>query len=96
MIDRIDLDAAGRARIIDYKAGTHDLDRDALVEGRRLQLALYAVAAEQSLGGQRSRWLYWAIQKAEAGSLRLAKFHHQDAEHVYVGAQGAIALAMET
>lgn len=47
-IDRVDLDPAGGARLIDYKSGQDILDQDALLCGQQLQLPLYARAWETS------------------------------------------------
>ena len=61
-------------RIIDYKAGgSHLMPRD-LQEGRRLQLPLYALAAEQNFNGRVTSGFYWKILAGEAGSLRLERF----------------------
>lgn len=48
-IDRIDLDGAGRARLLDYKSGSHTLNAVDLLTGKQLQLPLYARVWETSL-----------------------------------------------
>ena len=50
VIDRVDVDEAGNLRVIDYKAGSTGLGTRDLIEGRRLQIALYSLAAERCLG----------------------------------------------
>lgn len=47
-IDRIDLDPAGNARLVDYKSGDQILDQEALLCGQQIQLPLYARAWETS------------------------------------------------
>lgn len=53
-VDRVDVDDAGRAVVLDYKTGSgssyEKLDDDPVREGRTLQLAIYAEAARAQLG----------------------------------------------
>lgn len=95
LIDRVDQNAAGDLRVIDYKTGASHLDKGALVRGERLQLPLYAAAVEQALQlGSVVDGFYWAVQKAEAGSLSLAEFEHTTAEGKrLVGVSGALTMA---
>jgi len=62
-IDRVDLAPDGRARIIDYKTGgPWGFSARAFEEGKKLQLALYARAAE-SLGlGEVADGYYWHVR----------------------------------
>ncbi len=46
VIDRIDADAAGHLRVIDYKTGSRRLTENDILSGRALQSALYAWAVE--------------------------------------------------
>lgn len=86
-IDRIDQAPDGRLRVIDYKAGsTAILARD-LAEGRRLQLPLYALAAQKAHGAEVSEGFYWHISSARPSGLRLEK--------VEGGVEGAIETAVE-
>jgi len=74
-IDRVDQDAEGRLRIIDYKCGSTPIAARDLAEGRRLQIALYALAARDALQlGQVADGFYWHIGSAKASSLKLANF----------------------
>jgi ATP-dependent helicase/DNAse subunit B len=73
-IDRVDVSADG-LRVIDYKTGGAAISAAHLREGRRLQLPIYALAAQKALGlGMVTHGFYWHIQKAEASSLKLEKF----------------------
>ncbi len=74
-IDRLDVSAEGGLRVIDYKTGGAVISAAHLREGRRLQLPIYALAAQKALGlGQVASGFYWHIQKAEASSLKLEQF----------------------
>jgi ATP-dependent exoDNAse (exonuclease V) beta subunit len=74
-IDRVDQDSAGRLRIIDYKSGSTPISARDLAEGRRLQIALYALAARDALDlGQIGDGFYWHIGSAKSSSLKLEKF----------------------
>jgi hypothetical protein len=74
-IDRVDQLPDGRLRIIDYKSGSTPIAARDLVEGRRLQIALYALAARDALGlGEVADGFYWHIGSAKASSLKLGNF----------------------
>jgi ATP-dependent helicase/DNAse subunit B len=79
VIDRVDKNEKGELRVLDYKSGSGHLGPRDLVEGRRLQLPLYALAARDALGlGEPIEGLYWAILAGRRGGLRLSRF--KDAE----------------
>jgi ATP-dependent helicase/DNAse subunit B len=73
-IDRVDRAPDGGLRIIDYKtAGPWSFTVKAFEEGKKLQLPLYALAAEQALGlGRVVDGFYWHVQQAEASKFSLA------------------------
>jgi ATP-dependent helicase/DNAse subunit B len=74
-IDRLDAAPDGTLRVIDYKSGGSAISGVHLKEGRRLQLPIYALAAQEALGlGEVSSGFYWHIQSAKASSLKLEKF----------------------
>jgi ATP-dependent helicase/nuclease subunit B len=73
-IDRVDRAPDGRLRIIDYKAGSTPISACDLEEGHRLQLPLYALAAEEALGAEVADGFYWHIGAAKPSSLRLEKY----------------------
>lgn len=66
-IDRIDRDAHGRLRIIDYKlGGPGQFSKRAFSEGKKLQLPLYALAAQETLGlGPVAEGFYWHFRTGE-------------------------------
>ena len=74
IIDRVDKNADGEIRVVDYKTGGSMSNKD-LVDGPRLQLPIYAAAAELTLNlGEVADGFYWAINAAKVSSLTLAKF----------------------
>ena len=75
-IDRIDRAPGGGLRVIDYKTGgPWGFKKKAVIEGKKLQVPLYALAAEQALGlGQVVDGFYWHVQHAEASEFTLAGF----------------------
>jgi ATP-dependent helicase/nuclease subunit B len=96
IIDRVDVNRSGELRILDYKSGSGHLSVKDLVEGRRLQLPVYALAARDALKlGQPVEGLYWAILAAKAGSLRLSRFKFGEGRGTYQGPEGAARLAGE-
>lgn len=75
LIDRLDQRPDGGLRVIDYKTGRSRLGAVELNDGRRIQLPLYALAAQQALElGEVVDGFYWAILAAERGSLRLSNY----------------------
>jgi ATP-dependent helicase/nuclease subunit B len=84
-IDRVDRDPDGRLCIIDYKSGSTPIQGRDLAEGRRLQIALYALAARDALDlGEVGDGFYWHIGSAKASQLKLADY------------EGGVAGALET
>jgi len=75
-IDRIDRAPDGGLRVIDYKTGgPWGFKKKAVIEGKKLQVPLYALAAGQALGlGQVVDGFYWHVQHAEASEFTLAGF----------------------
>jgi RecB family exonuclease len=70
----VDVAENGRLRIIDYKSSHTPIAAAALVEGKRIQLALYALAARDALDlGEPAAGMYWHIGSAKPSSLRLEK-----------------------
>jgi ATP-dependent helicase/DNAse subunit B len=73
-IDRVDVDENGRLRIIDYKSSHTPIAAKDLAEGKRIQLALYALAARDALGlGEPAAGMYWHIGSAKPSYLQLEK-----------------------
>lgn len=93
VVDRIDRLADGSLRVIDYKLGVSDYDtKAALVEGKRLQLPLYALAAARLGYGVVSDGVYWFVTQARASKWSLGRF--EDPATGAVGAAAAIDLAV--
>ena len=97
IVDRVDADAGGRLRVIDYKTGSSRLAMRDLEEGRRLQITIYGLAAEQVLKlGTLAEGAYWKIRQAEASALKIEAldFESQGGQR-YTGVTGAADLARE-
>ncbi|MFW6096480.1 MAG: PD-(D/E)XK nuclease family protein [Chloroflexota bacterium] len=73
IVDRVDVDAQGNVRLIDYKtAGPYGYNRPAHRDGKRLQLPLYALAVEEALQlGAVVDGFYWHVRHAEASRFTL-------------------------
>ena len=74
-IDRLDVDQQGRLRVIDYKASGAAISAKDLDAGKRLQLPLYALAAQEALRlGAVASGFYWHILQGKASSFKLEKY----------------------
>jgi len=75
LIDRVDVGADGRLRVIDYKtAGDSDYTKRRLTDGLKIQIVLYALAASDTLGfGDVADGFYWHIKQQKPSTLRLSK-----------------------
>lgn len=92
VIDRVDINEQKELRIIDYKLGSSHLGQKDLEIGRRIQLPLYALAAQQVLQlGIVVDGFYWHVNGAKAGALSLAEFGPKGAE----GPQAAYSALVE-
>ncbi len=93
IIDRVDQNAAGQFRIIDYKTGgPSGFPKTALQRDDKLQLPLYGLAAREALGlGELADGFYWHVQHARASDFTLSDFQDDDFGH---GPQAAIELAV--
>jgi ATP-dependent helicase/DNAse subunit B len=88
-IDRVDRAPDGRLRIIDYKAGSTPISAHDLSDGHRLQLPLYALAAQEALQTPVASGFYWHIGSAQPSSLKLEKY-------APAGNKQGVASAIET
>ncbi len=96
IIDRVDRRGASQIRVIDYKTGSRHLSYQDLVEGRRLQLPLYALAARDALDlGEPVEGFYWLIMRAECSSLRLARFRPRREGGQLAGPEAAIRVSIQ-
>jgi ATP-dependent helicase/nuclease subunit B len=89
VIDRVDVSSEGMVRVIDYKTGgPWGFTKAAVVQGKKLQLPLYALAARDALGlGEPIEGFYWHVQQAERSSFTLSGFDG--------GPAGAIKVAVD-
>ncbi|MGQ9681810.1 MAG: PD-(D/E)XK nuclease family protein [Anaerolineae bacterium] len=87
VVDRVDVDPQGRRRVIDYKSGSEPISSKDLLEGRRVQLPLYAQVLEVLGRGPVVEGFYWHIRAGKRSALTLSGFEG--------GAQGAVAVAAE-
>lgn len=79
VIDRVDINKQGQIRVIDYKTGSSHQAKDDLINGTRLQLPLYALAARDALNlGQPVEGFYWALMAQKKSMLQLSKFEYED------------------
>ena len=100
IIDRIDRNPLGELRVIDYKSGGSHLTPQDLIDGRRLQLPIYALAAQDLGLGEPVEGFYWKLFQGEASSLKLGNFQceagsgPQAAEAVAIGHVASIVTAI--
>jgi RecB family exonuclease len=80
IVDRIDADAQGALRVLDYKSGDVSAKRSSALErGDDLQIALYALAVERALGlGDVTDGFYWSVAHAKASPFSLRAFRAGD------------------
>ena len=92
-IDRVDRNPLGDLRIVDYKtSGATGFTNQALIEGKKLQLPFYALAAEKTLRlGRVKEGFYFHVQTGEPSYLKLSGFRKGDR----TGPSAAIETAVE-
>lgn len=91
LVDRIDINPQNKIRVIDYKSGSSHLSPQDLIEGRRLQLPIYALAASQALGlGETVEGFYWKLFQKAVSALKLSTFKSD----VGTGPEAAFDLAI--
>lgn len=75
-IDRVDRNAQGELRIVDYKtSGRSGFNNKGVREGKKLQLPLYALAAQEGLGlGKVKEGFYFHLLAAEPSYFRMASY----------------------
>ncbi len=92
LIDRVDINKNGSLRIIDYKTSSpFGFDNQAVREGKKLQLPLYALAAQSGLQlGDVQEGFYFHVRSAQPSSFKMSSFWN-DGER---GSQTAIKTAI--
>ena len=75
-IDRVDRSPDGCVRVIDYKtAGPSRFSKRAAIEGKKIQISLYALAARDALKlGEPVEGFYWHVQHAEPSRFTMSGF----------------------
>jgi ATP-dependent helicase/DNAse subunit B len=75
-IDRVDINRQGEIRIVDYKtSGAFGFDNRAVREGKKLQLPLYALAAQERLNlGPVKDGFYFHLLAATPSSFKLSSY----------------------
>ena len=75
-IDRVDRNKGGGIRIIDYKtSSSYGFTNQAVREGKKLQLPLYALAAQQALElGKIEEGFYFHVRSAQPSGFKLSQF----------------------
>jgi RecB family exonuclease len=92
LIDRVDRNEFGGLRIIDYKTGGANLSNKDLIGGRRLQMPIYALAAQHALRlGTVEEGFYWQIRAAKPSYFKLSKFKNNQQK----GPQAAYTIALD-
>ena len=78
LIDRVDIDPQGNLRIIDYKTSSpFGFDNQAVREGKKLQLPLYALAAQEGLQlGNVKEGFYFHVRSAQASIFKMSTFRN--------------------
>lgn len=97
-IDRIDQGQDGTLRIIDYKISSpYPFHDQAVREGKKLQLPLYALAAEDALSlGRIEEGFYFHVQHAEPSNFRMSSFSEGDHHGPDAAIRAAVAGAWRT
>jgi hypothetical protein len=71
----VDRNDNGEIRVIDYKRSDSNLSPNDFCDGNRLQLPIYALAAQEALQlGKVKEGFYWIVKDAKKSRLKLAEF----------------------
>ena len=75
-IDRVDKNETGKIRIIDYKtSASYGFTHQAARQGKKLQIPLYALAAQSALGlGNIHEGFYFHVRTAETSGFKMSSF----------------------
>jgi len=96
-IDRVDRAPNGSLRIIDYKtAAKYQYTPAAVRKGKKLQLPLYALAAQDALRlGDVVEGFYWHVRQAEPSSFTMARFRSDEGTGPAAAIACAVAMAWQ-
>lgn len=97
-IDRVDRNESGTIRIIDYKtSSSYGFTHQAVREGKKLQLPLYALAAQNALKlGDIQEGFYFHVRSAEPSGFKLSSFRINGKKGPRAAIENAVDISWQT
>lgn len=96
-IDRVDRNNRGGIRIIDYKtSSSYGFTNQAVREGKKLQLPLYALAAQQALElGKVEEGFYFHVRSAQPSGFKMSQFRISGKRGPGVAIENAVEISWD-